>query len=126
MTEKEQIVFCAKELRLPVMESETEEFISVATTENWSYRTFICRLLEREKEVRIENRRRQRVRMAGFPELKYVNQIVRDDLPKDAQLALPELECLNFIKEGRIRVFYGNPGTVKTDLSIAFGIKACL
>lgn len=108
------------------MESESDNFITTAIEENWSYHTLICRLLERETEVRIEARRRQRVRMAGFPELKYMSQLVRDELPKEAQLALPELESLDFIKEGRNIVFYGNPGTGKTHLSIALGINACL
>lgn len=63
---------------------------------------------------------------AGFPELKYLQELVREELPKDAQTALPELETLEFIAEGRNIVFCGNPGTGKTHLSIALGIKACL
>ena len=76
-------------------------------------------------DVRLENRRRQRVRTAGFPELKYLQELQREELPKDAQTALPELETLEFINEGRNIVFCGNPGTGKTHLSIALGIKAC-
>ena len=43
----------------------------------------------------------------------------------DAQRTLPELEGLGFVKEGRNVVLYGNPGTGKTHISIALGIKAC-
>jgi DNA replication protein DnaC len=126
LNEKEKVFNYAKELKLPVFKDEIEDFIALATDENWSYRTFICRILDREMETRIENRRRQRVRTAGFPELKYLQELVRDELPKDALTALPELETLDFVKEGRNIVFCGNPGTGKTHLSIALGIKACL
>ncbi len=91
-----------------------------------SVRLLIYQILAKEVEVRTENRRKQRVRRAGFPELKYLQELVREELPKDAQTALPELETLDFIKEGRNIVFCGNPGTGKTHLSIALGIKACL
>lgn len=76
--------------------------------------------------MRIEARRKQRIRLTGFPELKYLQELVRIELPKDAQTALPELENLEFIKEGRNIVFCGNPGTGKTHMSIGLGIKACL
>jgi DNA replication protein DnaC len=116
----------AKELKLPVFKDEIEDFISLATAENWTYRTLICRLLEKEVDTRIDTRRKQRVRIAGFPELKYLQELQREELPKDAQTALPDLETLDFIKEGRNIVFCGNPGTGKTHLSIALGIKACM
>jgi len=126
LNEKEKIFNYAKELKLPVFKEELEDFIALATDQNWSYRALIARILEKEMETRIENRRKQRVRTAGFPELKYLQEIVREELPKDVQTALPELETLNFINEGRNIVFCGNPGTGKTHLSIALGIKACL
>lgn len=126
LNEKERAFNCAKELKLPVLRDELEDFIFLATEEGWSYRTCICRLLSKEMNVRLENRRKQRVRTAGFPELKYLQELVREELPKDAQTALPELETLQFINEGRNIVFCGNPGTGKTHLSIALGIKVCL
>jgi DNA replication protein DnaC len=116
----------AKELKLPVLRDELDDFITFATDENGSLRTLICRLPAREMELRIENHRKQHLRIAGFPGLKYLQELVREELPKDVQTALPELETLEFIKEGRNIVFCGNPGTGKTHLSIGLGIKACL
>ena len=45
--------------------------------------------------------------------------------PKEAQVILPELETLDFIRQGRNLVLYGNPGTGKTHIATALGIKAC-
>ena len=47
-------------------------------------------------------------------------------MPKDAQMVIPELETLEFVKEGRNVVLYGNPGTGKTHIATALGIKACM
>ena len=44
-----------------------------------------------------------------------------EDMPKEAQVILPELETLDFIRQGRNLVLYGNPGTGKTH--IATGIR---
>lgn len=126
LSEKELTIEYARELKMLVMRDELDDFITLGTEQNWSYRTLIYQILAKEVEVRTENRRKQRVRRAGFPELKYLQELVREELPKDAQTALPELETLDFIKEGRNIVFCGNPGTGKTHLSIALGIKACL
>ena len=126
LSEKELTIEYARELKMAVMRDELDDFITLGTDQNWSYRTLIYQILAKEVEVRIENRRKQRVRRAGFPELKYLQELVKEELPKDAQTALPELETLDFIKEGRNIVFCGNPGTGKTHLSIALGIKACL
>lgn len=126
LNEKERVFNYAKELKLTVMRDELDDFITQATDENWSYQALICQLLTKEMDMRIEARRKQRIRIAGFSELKYLQELVREELPKDAQTALPELETLQFIKEGRNIVFCGNPGTGKTHMSIGLGIKACM
>ncbi len=53
------------------------------------------------------------------------NEIDTDALPPEARKALPNLETLDFIKEGRNLILYGNPGTGKTHLATALGIAAC-
>ena len=57
--------------------------------------------------------------------MKYLEELDVKELPKDAQVALNELETLEFIREGRNVVLYGNPGTGKTHLATALAIRAC-
>lgn len=57
--------------------------------------------------------------------MKYLHELVTKEMPKEAQVALPELETQDFIRQGRNVVLYGNPGTGKTHIATALGIKAC-
>ena len=58
--------------------------------------------------------------------MKYLEELKREELPLEGQMILPEVETLDFIKEGRSIVMFGNPGTGKTHTAIGLGIKACL
>lgn len=122
----ESIVNHAKELKLGVIKDILDDILAEASEHQWSYSMFLNELLHREVEHRAENRKYQRIRKAGFPQMKYLHEIVREDLPDDARNLLPELESMNFIKEGRNVVMYGNPGTGKTHTAIGLGIKACM
>ncbi|WP_256327287.1 IS21-like element helper ATPase IstB [Segatella bryantii] len=115
----------AKELKLPVMRFELDAMVELATRQEWSYYRLIRELLEKEHENRTEKRKKQKIRRANFPELKYLEELDVKKLPKDAQVALNELETLEFIREGRNVVLYGNPGTGKTHLATALAIRAC-
>ena len=52
--------------------------------------------------------------------MKYLHELVMEDMPKEAQVILPELETLDFIRPGKKPlVLYGNPGTGKTHIATA-------
>ena len=122
----ELIVKYVKELKLPTVKDSLEDIIADADAEKWNYRKFLRVLLQREREQRIENRKYVRIRKANFAQMKYLQELVREDLPVDGRNRLPEFETLNFIREGRNIVMYGNPGTGKTHIAIGLGIKACM
>jgi len=103
-----------------------ESFTAQASRENWSYDKLVATLLGRESEHRGELRRKAQVHRAGFLQLLYLENLKRNELPKDMAVALPELKTLDFIKEGQNVIMYGNPGTGKTHCAIGLGIKACL
>lgn len=126
MTESELFAQCVRELKLPTFKENIEETISEATEGGWSYRKFLCALMEKEVDRRLDNRTHQRMKRANFSQMKYLHELVREDLPAECRNLLPELETLNFVKDGRNIVMYGNPGTGKTHTAIGLGIKACL
>ena len=122
-SEKETIYDYAAELKLLAFKEELECTLSLAAEENWNHLQFLTELLGKESARRRECRRRSRIRSAGFPQMKYLHELVMEDMPKEAQVILPELETLDFIRQGRNLVLYGNPGTGKTHIATALGIK---
>mgnify|MGYP004448002571 FL=1 len=82
--------------------------------------------MESEVQRRAENRKAQRLKQACFPEMKYLQELERDELPQEGRAILPDLETLSFIRDHRNIVMYGNAGTGKTHIAIALGIKACM
>lgn len=122
-SEKETIYDYATELKLLAFKEELEYTLSLAAGENWSHLHFLTELLGKESVRRRECRRKSRIKSAGFPQMKYLYELVMEDMPKEAQVILPELETLDFIREGRNIVLYGNPGTGKTHIATALGIK---
>ena len=127
MTKKitDQINELTLDLRLPAFRQQWVEIISQATTHDASYEQVVLELLQAEHGSRVINRKKVQMRNAGFPQLKYLQDISRADLPADAAAKLPVLETLDFIKTGSNIILGGSPGTGKTHLAIGLGIKAC-
>lgn len=123
---KDKIIAYSKELRLPTFRKEYQNKAIEASQKSSSYEAYLLSLLEEEYLVRSRNRRMQRVRRAGFPYKKYLEDLRREELPADAQDKLASLERLGFIESGQNIVLAGNPGTGKTHIAIGLGIKACL
>lgn len=126
MNEKDIIEMYARELKLATVKDNMSVFAEDAMREQWSFTKYLRRLLEEEVYRRREKSKITRVHRAEFPQMKYLEELHREDLPLEGQMLLPEVETLDFIKEGRSIVMYGNPGTGKTHIAIGLGIKACL
>ena len=121
----ERIKFLTKELKLPYTIRNFEDEISEANLENKAYDIFLCDLLEREYELRKENGKKNRIRIAKFPYKRYLENLVLEDLPEDARKKVKLFSTLEFIKTGQNIILAGNPGTGKTHMAIGLGIKAC-
>lgn len=122
----ENIIKYTKELRLPIFRSLYKELSTEAASERLDYEEFLLNLMEREFEARLENRKKTQIRLAGFPEKMYLNQLEREQLPDDAQEKLPLLERLDFIASAQNIILAGNPGTGKSHIAVGLGLKACL
>src|SRR5689334_4428712 len=114
------------ELRLPAFRQKIAEVLALAQKEKQTPEQIIVNLLEKEYFMRTANRKKAQLRAAGFPQQKYLQDLVRSELPEDGQLKLPYLETLDFIKAGQNVILGGSPGTGKTHIAIGLGIAACL
>src|SRR5665811_867591 len=94
---KSEIIRYSKELRLSVFRNEFEQVAQDAAKEGADYETFLLRLMEREYDTRLENRKKAQIRQAGFPAKLYLHDLKRDLLPVDAAEKLTLLERLDFV-----------------------------
>lgn len=122
----QDIMAYAKELRLPTFRKNYLAAAIEAAREKLSFEQYLHALLLQEYEVRTENRKKTLIRQAGFPQLKYLQDLNREELPKDGQERLPQLERLEFIGTGRNVIMAGSPGTGKTHIALGLGIKSCM
>lgn len=121
---KDQINQISLDLRLAAFRNDIEEIITQAMEQKVSYEQVILDLLKAEQQVRLINRKKVQMRNAAFPQLKYLQDINRAELPADAIAKLPILETLDFITTGQNVILGGSPGTAKTHIAIGLGIKA--
>ena len=101
MNDKELIVHYAKELKCGIVRDIIDDVVSDAVQNQWDYRRFLCELLRQEEEHRAEIREYPTIRKAGFPQMKYLQELVLEGMPEDARKLLPGLETMNCIKAGR-------------------------
>ena len=98
----------------------------MAVQQGWTLEETLHQMMRAEYERRLAGRQRQRIKTAGFTQLKYLEQLDRNELPEGVRPLLPRLETLDFIRERRNIVLYGNPGTGKTHVATALALKACM
>ena len=85
LTENELFVKYAKELKLPTFRENLEDKIAEATAGQWGYRRFLCELMKMEVYQRQDHRTHQRIKKGNFPQMKYLSELVREDLPADCR-----------------------------------------
>lgn len=114
-----------KELKIGGISHILKEKLEDAYRTDMSYEEFLKDLLDVGAQARKENGRKSRIRNAKFPYKKYLEDLVVDYLPEEANARLKELKTLKFVDEGRNLILAGNPGTGKTHISIGLGLHAC-
>jgi DNA replication protein DnaC len=121
-----KIVEYTKELKLPGVRKHFQDTLVAASGAELGYDEYLLLLLEKEYELRLENRKKSRLRLAGFPYKKYLDDLELESLPEDARKKLHVFKSLDFIRTGQNIILAGNPGTGKTHLAVGLGIKACM
>ena len=111
---------------MPAFRRDYKELAMEAARERLDYEDYLVKLMEREYDLRLENRKKAQIRNAQFPSRMYLSDIDRSQLPPAAREKLPILERLDFITSAQNVILAGNPGTGKTHIAIGLGLKACM
>jgi DNA replication protein DnaC len=122
----DKIMHYSRQLRLPGFRKYYQSIQEEMPAEGMDYSDYLARLLELEYKERKERRKKLQIKLAGFPELKYLQEIELEELPKDGQEKLPTLKTLDFVKNGQNIILSGNSGTGKSHIATGLGLEACV
>ena len=121
----DKIMYYSRQLHLPGFRKYYQSLQTEMPADNIDYDGYLVKLMELEYLERKERRKKLRIKLAGFPQLKYLQELSLDDLPQDAQEKLPSLKSMDFIENGQNIILSGNPGTGKSHLATGLGLEAC-
>ena len=117
------IQFYARQLKLPTfanIDGQVRRFKAGQSLES-----FILELMKHEYAARQENQLKRRINYAKFPMVKTLEEFDLTRLQHVRPEFVKQLASCDFIKHHENVVMIGNPGTGKTHLLTAIGIKAC-
>jgi DNA replication protein DnaC len=104
---KAEIAECCRRLRLSKNIAEISDQVEAD-----SYQEYLLKVLKQEVAYRETTRKNRLVKQAGFYNLP-------------TELSIADLKEVNFVRQQKNLIFYGNVGAGKTHLATAIGIEAC-
>src|SRR5215211_4394848 len=113
-------------LKAPAAARALPKLADRAREEEWSYEQFAATLLKTEIDSRDSHGGQARIKAARFPARKTIEEFdfaFQASLRRETVLHLAQLD---FLAGKENIVLLGPPGTGKTHLSIALGLRACL
>ena len=120
----EQVKILAKQLKVPTFASYPDLVRQMGS--DIDFGKLLLALMEGEYEQRQENQNRRRLKQAGLPYTKTIEEL---DLSrydgKLTELFINELASCRFIREKKNLIMLGNPGRGKTHMAIGLALKAC-
>src|ERR1035438_2992243 len=126
MTSSRDLAYLCRELKAPSLLAGVERLAERARTDAWRHEEFLHACLEREVSSRQSHGGENRIAAARFPARKTLEDFDFDHQRSVRKDVVAHLGALDFIEARSNAVFLGPPGTGKSHLSIALGIRACL
>lgn len=112
-------------LKLPTIKRDYGEVARQAESSGASYETYLLDLLSREHEQRQANQLTRRLRAAGFPQMKPLEETNLTKWPGLDARTIKRLADGGYIADKENVILIGKHGTGKTHAAIALGIEAC-
>lgn len=114
-----------RELRLPVVRSDSTRLAEIAQRCQQSYLAFLAEVLSAEVDERVERRRRRRINEARFPRTKRLADFDLGVAPSINPATIATLASGAYLDSGEPVVLLGDSGTGKSHLLIGLGMAAC-
>lgn len=115
-----------REYKLSGIYNSLEDRLAYAQQESLSYIEFLKLLLEDENSNREQNSYKKRYSKAKLPSHKTIEDFDFNFQPSVDKRLINDCATCNFVREKKNIVFIGKPGTGKTHLSIAIGVRALM
>jgi DNA replication protein DnaC len=126
MSTTSELAHLFRALKAPAAARALPKLAARARAEDWSYEHFAQALLETEHSSREAHGGDGRIKAARFPARKTLEEFDFSFQRSVKKTLIQHLGQLDFLHGRENVVLLGPPGTGKTHLSIALGIRACL
>lgn len=124
MDKLEQIKEHAKELNLNYLRINANKIVEEADLNDYSYQDILIKVLDSEIGLRDKKAQERRLKNAGFPVIKKIEDFDLDFQKSITKKQVNRLLEMEWIDRMYNLIFLGPPGVGKTHLSISLGYKA--
>jgi DNA replication protein DnaC len=110
------------------LQSFLDDYETLATQygkEGLPYSTYLQQLCENEINRRYNRTVAEKIKKAGFPSIKSLDNFEFERVPEINKITISELTKCEYIEQKRNIIAIGNSGMGKTHIAIALGIFAC-
>jgi DNA replication protein DnaC len=118
------IEFLARALKAPRIRDAVERLGDQARADGWSHEQYLAAVLDREVSARDASGGLLRIKAAGFPTRKTIEDFTFDHQPSLKRDQIAHLAQGAYLASAQNVVLLGPPGTGKTHLATGLGIKA--
>jgi DNA replication protein DnaC len=122
---RKDLTHLCRELKAPSLLASVDRLTKRARDESWPYEEFLAACLEREVASRQTHGGEARIKAARFPQIKTLEDFDFSYQRSVRKEVVAHLGALDFVEAKDNVIFLGPPGTGKTHLAIALGIRAC-